>query len=448
MPLEILILCWYFALCPYHCDIMPFASLVYDVAVDCVIEAIGSSEYDYIAFVRRRAAILHVSKPWRDLAHSAASLWTHIVLTPRLPISTLRLWMGRTSCTLAPLALEVAFVDVDLYYNKGNPSARLLAYARRALPIIFSAPGRIQSLILRIDDAACSAYVMELVALLPVTIINRVRFECCCPLLGMSVGGIGLTAYLALPLFLNGGPTLTHLSLRSVGIQWDSFVPIASLQCLELRDVAFHGLPSPPKFWQVLRGTRQLLRLSLIGSPVVFIEPCIESRSSTTLAALDFLELDFKGSADMARLVAQLQLPALRKMVLHLGDYNLDALQACVLANPSIFYSASEVVLAGRMCGPVAAFVPGHLFSAFDSIDRLDLQAVDPFIFHATVRCMEMGTFTRSTDVDLLCKLAYLTKPLSAYVDVPGSSLGVDSRQESRMPITSLTYAEDGYEQL
>ncbi|KAJ7239825.1 hypothetical protein C8J57DRAFT_1527870 [Mycena rebaudengoi] len=467
---------------------MPFSSLVNDVAAECILEAVGPSK-DYIAFVRGRSKILGVSRSWNALADSILSLWTHIVVTPRLPIPTLQAWLARTR--LAPLVLEIDFAEFGSYYGTGDPSARLLAYARRVFPVLIPVAYRFSSLLIRIDDAVCSAYVMEQLASLSATMVKRVRISCVCPHLVVSTGSSRLISYLPLPLFATGAPLLTHLSIASVGVQWDLLDHLESLRSLELRQIARHALIPEIEYWRILNAAPLLSRLVLVGMPVTRTKPVVSfvkcSAFDIVLSALEYFEVDFGGSEEMGRLVSRMQMPSLISMVLHIGDYNTDAFIACVGQNQSAFSTVTSLELHGDMAGPTREFAPVEVFRPFLSVEQLDLRHTGPSAFHLVVRGMDTGAFVTVSGDALLQKLQQVVvgdvsaRALHKFIELrmhwidcrsinrviwacpPHRVFGPDKSpfvdriaidvmlsifREEYIHCTTLTYTEDAYERL
>ncbi|KAJ7277034.1 hypothetical protein C8J57DRAFT_1310989 [Mycena rebaudengoi] len=306
---------------------------------------------DYVAFVRARRDAAGVSRRLRDLVFGASCFWSCIVITPRLPVDVVHLWMLRSKERYTDVTID--FSDAWRFYRGHDVSARIYAYIRRAIPVLVPrAPGW-SSLRISGMEPACCEFLLNTLTYQRLSAIRHLELAC----ISLATDTTPLHSRMllrdSLPIVRGGFTSLTNLDLDSIGLDWDLTPILPWLVSLQLRGISRSNFILIRHYNRVLPGAATLRRLALYSSesdPLLIVyRPDKQIMADCSLPNVDSLGLGFSGSHLLGYLVGSLVLPKLRHVDIRLQTFHLDGFLAAVHRKPGVFDAVVELALSGTM---------------------------------------------------------------------------------------------------
>ncbi|KAJ7221910.1 hypothetical protein C8J57DRAFT_1253836 [Mycena rebaudengoi] len=376
-----------------------------DTLALCILDFIKDDSDGYLEFLERRKVVVSTCGRWKAIAETTASLWTHIIVTQRLPVETLASWLSRAST--APLTVEIIFKDIHLYYRHGEPSSRLKKFMAIVLPMLVEKIAQWTKLVVFIEDTTASDRVLEMLGQQSAPSLRCASIECRTPFFGVPFLDPSPTLLWPSPLFIRGCPRLSRLSIAFTGLRWGLVASFATLTHLELRSLPSHCAPRITDYKHMFESSPLLTHMVLASIPMDPDELDRDVNVHLHMHCLEHLELEFGGDA-MARLVAGLVLPQLKVVTLHLPDYNQSGFSRCISRRPELFFSVPYLILRGSASGFLpTSFVP-NLLRSFPCIHTLDLLDMDSSLFHCIVE--EAASLSSVIGESFNVGLPYLTQ--------------------------------------
>ncbi|KAJ6501463.1 hypothetical protein C8R47DRAFT_1067806 [Mycena vitilis] len=318
---------------------------------------------DFVSFVRARNRLLSVNRRMRSLVASTVGFWTRIVLTQHVSFEAIQMWIRCSD--KADIEVEIMFQGLRTYYQHGNSSARICAYARRVLPYLLPTSGRWSHFKMHVEDDVCAA-------LLALNLRGRPRhrlvsldvaFCLSDAVRSATVDLPGSLPRLPLQLFLPAAPSLVRMSLSVDVIVTADLRGLCCLAFLEIRAGCQGFVVRLCDLVTVLRGVTALRHLVLHDLEIDVNQRPPHLQSKIVLPTLELMELHLRVNAGMGSLVGRMELPHLVRVELVLEDAAWQPLWMCLTGGESVFAGASSLVLRtsylgrGRWDGPRSPFV-------------------------------------------------------------------------------------------
>jgi hypothetical protein len=238
--------------------------LVDDVLLQCFEEILANRDGDFIRFVRFRQKLASVSRRFRDLVLHRGSFWSQIVITPRLPADVLRIWVSRARDV--PMDVTIDFSDASRFYRRGDLSARIYTYLRVAIPAMLAWNSTWNSLRIYGVEPACCEFLLGTLPSGILSTATRLILSCIPPSLDSTPLHSRTSLRRPLPCICGESAILTHLTLDSVGLDWDLTAILPSLLFLELRGISRSNFVLAQHYNNALARAIELRRLVLHSS--------------------------------------------------------------------------------------------------------------------------------------------------------------------------------------
>ncbi|KAJ7184794.1 hypothetical protein C8R46DRAFT_466736 [Mycena filopes] len=279
----------------------------------------------------------HICHRWRQVALSAGSLWTSVVLT--FPTSTEQLartltWLSRSKTY--PLDILLDFRDPDWDWEDEETHGFRLADMEAVLDLLLPSAGRWRSFELLTDTwAPIFTFLLRTQSLGPVLANLEKLLLARCNAYFARKGQMFEPTALGqhLPLFGAGEktvlPRLREVMLTGVHVNWAA-PPLANLTTLELKYHAADVMPTVPQFAHILARCPNLETLALVGRGPQFTtgEHAIGGApaavhghgdadagpTTITLPCVKHFTFGFVDVPHAMRLLALFSLPALREL--------------------------------------------------------------------------------------------------------------------------------------
>ncbi|KAJ7495938.1 hypothetical protein B0H11DRAFT_1910224 [Mycena galericulata] len=365
---------------PSQSHVVSISSLNEACTLELLDRFVGSSRVDFVQFLRDRIVACTVNKTWRRAVRGNARFWSHLVVSQHVPPAAIRSWLECSGSV--PLDVEIIFKGLETYYPSGNPSSRICEYTSQVLPVLLTSVRRWSSLALEIEDAVCASVVLGALRGIDVTSLRSLD------LIGVTATGavaslLDRTApsgTLPYQISFDAPPRLTHLSLHSVALDWNTIDCFGQLESLQLRVVGSGPAVRADTFLRLFRSAIRLEQLSL-GSLVVEFRGAPSGR--VALPHLYRLELDIGTDHGIGWFVTLLDMPSLKTVELNCrGDHALDAVRfAGRFSQSDTFTRVSSLIVRGASF-PSHPFY-GLLFATFWMIKKLDISDCTPSLLQA-----------------------------------------------------------------
>lgn len=404
-----------------------------------LLVACGDAVKDYVKFYRRRGELSQLCVQWRTAVLQCVEFWTYIRITQRMPLKLLELWLDRTAA--ADLRLEVYFENLAEYYGAEPVPRRICEYTASILPLILPRAGQWTHLSLDIESTKCLSQMLQAIdAVAPVTlqvleILSR-------PYAGITYHSDDVHL-VSVPAKLCLAPHVQRLSLYSVTMDWFGFTSFDSLEVLELCNFVHPYFPKWEDFVELLGQALHLRRLILRsvgcrGCPVSKTAPVI------LLPSLVELEVEFRSHISVAEFVCRLQMPKLDSISLYFrAGSDMQCLSLCLDAHPTLFYSATQLTLAGYLVytDHVVAEI-ARLYRLSWKVRVLNTSDASPLFFRALLHGENSETYAvdpPQADASARVVILPVLEELLVFgSDAPALRTFVDARKQAGVPLKRL----------